>query len=120
MRHTSLLRVVTQGYFSVWRPLRGPVRDWPLAVCDAQTINLRNDLIDIDNLMPGSCESTDLLRPGKGVKINVVENTLVRYSPHQRWYYLSKHQPSELLLFRQVDSWGKPGMLVSCNLVCRY
>lgn len=101
--------IVADVCFSVWKPLRGPVRDWPLAVCDAQSVNIGKDFMDMDNIMPDSCNVMDLLRPGEGVEINVVENTLVHYSPHQRWYYLSDQETSELLLFRQVDSSGKPG-----------
>lgn len=30
---------------NVWRPLRGPVQDAPLAVCDARTLTAERDLV---------------------------------------------------------------------------
>lgn len=30
---------------NVWRPLRGPVKDAPLAVCDARTLRAEKDLV---------------------------------------------------------------------------
>ena len=67
----------------------------------------------MDNIMPDRSETMDLLSPEGGVGINVVENILAHYNEDQKWYYLSEHKPSELLLFRQVDSSGKSGMTVA-------
>jgi hypothetical protein len=83
---------------SVWRPLRGPVLDWPLALCDSSSINPGEDLVASDVVL------------GKGVAL---ENYLVHYSPRQRWWYLSKQLPSELLVFRQCDSLSRPRMHTS-------
>ena len=79
-------------YCSVWKPLRGPLRDWPLAVCDAGTV----------------CED-DLVVADQVYSKHVIENVQVQHGPRQKWYYLSNQQPDELLLFRQTDS--KPGQL---------
>jgi hypothetical protein len=43
----------------------------------------------------------------------VRENVMVKYSPDQKWYYLSAQMPSELLLFRQADSENRTGK--RCN-----
>jgi len=80
-------------YINVWRPLRGPVLDWPLALCDSSSINPDEDLVASDVVL------------GKGVAL---ENYLVHYSPRQSWWYLSKQLPSELLVFRQYDSLSRP------------
>ena len=77
---------------SVWKPLRGPLRDWPLAVCDA-----------------GSVGEDDLVVADQVYSEHVTENVQVQHGPWQRWYYLSNQQPDELLLFRQTDS--KPEQL---------
>jgi hypothetical protein len=80
---------------SIWKPLKGPVRDWPLAICDACSINPKRDLRVNDDVF------ADVVR----------ENMMVHYNEEQRWYYLSDHMPTELLVFRQVDSMSKPGRL---------
>jgi len=35
--------------YSIWRPINGPVKDWPLAVADAKTV-LPSDLIEVDRI----------------------------------------------------------------------
>lgn len=88
---------------SVWKPLRGPLRDWPLAVCDARSVS-EDELVVADQVYPK----------------HVTENVQVHHGPSQRWYYLSNQQPEELLLFRQTDS--KPEQLrgggKSAKLTC--
>lgn len=77
---------------SVWKPLRGPLRDWPLAVCDAGIV-CQDDLVVADQVYSK----------------HVTENVQMQHGPRQKWYYLSNKQPDELLLFRQTNS--KPGQL---------
>ncbi|KAF9888436.1 hypothetical protein FE257_008714 [Aspergillus nanangensis] len=80
-------------YLNVWKTLVGPLYDWPLAFCDAETIE------------PGDLQSHDQ------VFHDVVrENVMVYHNPDQKWYYLSGQMPSELLLFRQADSQNNPGV----------
>jgi len=97
-------------YLNIWRPLHGPLKDWPLAVCDAASVEPSRDLKDMDNVLPNDLNAVNYVQPGDGTNLNVAENVLAHYSPAQRWYYLSDHQPSELLIFRQVDSAGKSGV----------
>lgn len=79
-------RILRSG--SAWKPLRGPVRDWPLALCDASTINAHEDLVACDRVFTDFC----------------AETYQVHYSPQQQWYYLSDQMPNEILLFRAADS----------------
>ena len=72
---------------SVWKPLRGPLQDWPLAVCDAASVAADN-LVVSDKVYPDFA----------------TENVQVHRDARQRWYYLSGQQPDELLVFRQTDS----------------
>ncbi|CAO1596776.1 hypothetical protein XANCAGTX0491_000607 [Xanthoria calcicola] len=72
---------------NVWKPLRGPLQDWPLAVCDAASV-------DADNLVVSDKVYSDF----------ATENIQVHRDARQRWYYLSGQQPDELLVFRQTDS----------------
>jgi len=75
------------GIVNVWRPLRGPVLDSPLALCDARTFS-NEDLI-----------ASDLVYAHvRG------ETSRVEYKPTHRWYYFSEMQPDEALLIRIHDS----------------
>lgn len=72
---------------NVWRPIRGPLEDAPLAVCDARTI-APEDLI-----------ATDLIYPNK-----VGETYSLSFSPAHRWYYFPRMQTNEALLIKCFDS----------------
>jgi hypothetical protein len=69
---------------NVWRAIRGPVLDTPLAVCDAQTI-----------------AEGDLVPREEGVKHEVY---LFNFSPVHRWYYFSAMTTSEVSLLKCLDS----------------
>jgi hypothetical protein len=70
-----------------WRPIVGPLRDWPLAVADASTV-AASDLVP-----------TDLVYPHR-----VGETYAVRYNPAHRWFYVSDMEPDEALLLKCFDS----------------
>ena len=72
---------------SLWKPLRGPLRDWPLAVCDYSSVS-----------------SVDMIRVDEVHKEDILESHGVQYSPSQKWYYLSDMKPSEMLIFKAADS----------------
>lgn len=92
------LRGLTKSFVdSVWKPLCGPVCDWPLAVCDTQTVDASQDLTNHDVVL--------------GTKTR--ENVMVFHNPAQRWYYLKGQMPWELWVFRQADSEGHQGMFSS-------
>jgi len=75
------------GIVNVWRPIRGPVLDSPLALCDAQTFK-DDDLI-----------ASDLVYAHvRG------ETSRVEFSPAHRWYYFSEMRTDEALLIRVHDS----------------
>src|SRR5438552_8761551 len=75
------------GIVNVWRPLRGPVLDSPLALCDARSFS-DEDVI-----------ASDLVYAHvRG------ETSRVEYKPSHRWYYLSEMQTDEALLIRIHDS----------------
>ncbi|KAF2106425.1 putative CmcJ-like methyltransferase [Lophiotrema nucula] len=75
-------------YVTVWRPLKGPNQDWPLAVCDAASVDPENDL-----------EAADYVS-----KDEVTENYLAYFRPHHRWFYVSNQSSNEAIVFRQHDS----------------
>jgi hypothetical protein len=72
---------------NLWRPIRGPLFDAPLAVCDARTVAT-------DDLVP-----SDLVYPNR-----VGETYAVTYNPAHRWFYVPKMQPNEALLLKCFDS----------------
>ena len=75
------------GIVNVWRPIRGPVLDSPLALCDARTFT------DADLI------ASDLVYPHvRG------ETSSVEYKPSHRWFYFSEMQPDEAVLIRVHDS----------------
>ena len=75
------------GIVNVWRPIRGPVLDSPLALCDARSFT------DTD-LIP-----TDLVYAHvRG------ETSSVAFRPEHRWYYFAEMQPDEVVLIRVHDS----------------
>jgi len=73
---------------NTWKPLRGPVRDWPLALCDARTVESSTDF-----------EAADLVYAEY-----VVENRQIYRSDRHKWYYISDQQPNEMWVFMQSDS----------------
>ena len=78
----------TDSSKSLWRPLFGPLRDWPLGLCDFRSLNLANDLLSSDNILPHKVTET----------YNVV------YNERHEWYYLKDQMPDEILVFKSFDS----------------
>jgi len=76
-------------FVNVWRPLRGPVEDQPLAVCDASS------------MAPDDFVATDLRYADRTGEIYTV-----RHSTAHRWYYLEAMQPDEVLLLECFDAAG--------------
>jgi len=72
---------------NLWRPIRGPLRDAPLAVCDA-----------------GSVAAGDLVPSDLVYRERVGETYGVTYNPAHRWFYVPEMQPDEALLLKCYDS----------------
>ncbi|EPS38830.1 hypothetical protein H072_7421 [Dactylellina haptotyla CBS 200.50] len=72
---------------NVWRPIFGPLKDSPLAFCDARTVN-GVDLVPSDLIFPGY----------RGEKFDIM------YNDTQKWFYLSDMNENEVLLMKQFDS----------------
>ncbi|KZO90307.1 hypothetical protein CALVIDRAFT_569167 [Calocera viscosa TUFC12733] len=78
---------------NVWRPIRGPIRDYPLAVADYRSLNPETDL-----------QATDLRYPNR-----TGETYSIRYGDHQKWYYIKDQQPDDVLLLKCYESEVEPG-----------
>lgn len=72
---------------NVWRPIRGPLLDAPLALCDART------------MAPEDFVATDLKYPNRTGEIYSVA-----FSPNHRWYYFPRMQRDEAVLIKCYDS----------------
>jgi len=72
---------------NLWRPIRGPLLESPLALCDAQSL-------EDENLI-----ASDLKYPDR-----TGETYSITYNPNQRHYYFPKMQADEAVLIRCFDS----------------
>ena len=72
---------------NVWKPIRGPVEEMPLAFCDARTLR-QQDFVET------SLEYAD--RTG--------EIYSLRFSPDPRWYYTPALHADEAMLLKCYDS----------------
>ncbi len=72
---------------NLWRPIRGPLRDSPLAMADGTTV-AADDLV-----------ASDLIYPNRRG-----ETYSVKYNPGHRWFYFPEMTPDEALLLKCYDS----------------
>ena len=72
---------------NLWRPIRGPVRDAPLAMADGTTV-AADDLV-----------ASDLIYPNRRG-----ETYSVKYSANHRWFYFPDMTADEALLLKCYDS----------------
>ncbi|MBV8566248.1 MAG: methyltransferase [Methylobacteriaceae bacterium] len=72
---------------NLWRPIRGPLRDTPLAVCDARTVK------------PEQLVPSELVYPHR-----IGETYSVTFDPAHRWFYVPEMQVDEGLLLKCYDS----------------
>jgi hypothetical protein len=82
----ALLRGRVQ-VINLWRPIRGPLRDAPLAVCDARSV-AEGDLVPSDLIY----------------QHRVGETYAVTYNPAHRWFYVPEMRADEALLLKCYDS----------------
>jgi hypothetical protein len=82
----ALLRGRVQ-IINVWRPIRAPLLDAPLAVCDARSVS------------PDDLVASDLVYPHR-----IGETYLVTFNPAHRWFYAPAMQADEALLIKCFDS----------------
>jgi hypothetical protein len=72
---------------NLWRPIRGPLYDAPLAVCDARSV------------APGDLVAQDLIYRDRTGEIYGLT-----YNPAHRWFYVPAMQREEVLLLKCYDS----------------
>jgi hypothetical protein len=72
---------------NVWRPIRGPIEDSPLALADAQSVD-DEDLV-----------ATDLIYSDR-----IGEIYYVKFNRSHRWFYAPAMRPDEIMLIKCFDS----------------
>jgi hypothetical protein len=72
---------------NVWRPIRGPIQDSPLAVSDARSV-AQHDLV-----------ATDLVYPDRTGEIYYV-----KFNPQHKWFYAPAMRNDEVMLIKCYDS----------------
>jgi hypothetical protein len=72
---------------NVWKPIRGPVEQAPLAVCDARTIRA-------EDFVPTDLRYRD--RTGEVYSL--------RWNPNHAWFYFPRMTPDETMLLKSFDS----------------
>jgi hypothetical protein len=72
---------------NVWRPITGPVQSWPLALCDAQTLDMK-DFVASERRFPD----------------RIGEIYAVKYNPRHRWFYFSQMAREEVVFIKCFDS----------------
>ena len=72
---------------NLWRPIRGPLQDSPLAVCDARTVD------------PADLVPSDLV-----YRERVGETYSVTYNPAHEWYYVPEMRREQALLLKIADT----------------
>ena len=77
--------------YTIWRSLRPPPQDRPIALCDLRTVR-DEDLVGADAIAnPGALAYS-------------AEFLMLLPNPQHRWCYFSDMMPTEALLFQQLDS----------------
>ncbi|KAK8018781.1 tetratricopeptide repeat domain containing protein [Apiospora marii] len=82
---------VLQGRWQIinaWRPIKGPLVDWPLGLCDTRTVDFEADT------MPGDIVFRRFF----------TENLQVHHNPKHAWYWLPRQTVDEVLIFKSAES----------------
>jgi hypothetical protein len=72
---------------NVWRPISGPVMEWPLAVCDAR-----------------SMDQGDFVATYRHYPNRIGEIYTITHNPKHRWYYFPRMERNEVVLLKGYDS----------------
>ena len=78
--------------YNVWRTFTPPPQDFPLAVCDARTVSLEDEV---------TVTAITLERDAGEI---IHDTTSFSYSPKHRWYYYPDMTIDEVIVFKQHDS----------------
>ena len=90
-------------YTSFWRAFSPPPQDYPLALCDGNSVGdaegVPNTLFVVDRIP----EREEMLRPVSDEQTRVAA-AIFHYNPNHRWWYFSNMTRDDVLLFKFHDS----------------
>ena len=81
---------------NAWRSMTGTIEQWPLAVCDARTVN-EDLLIDTYRHAPHRAEPSFEYSRSSSTRHAIFDSS-------HRWYYFPKMQRDEVVLFKNYDT----------------
>jgi hypothetical protein len=81
---------------NVWRSMTGPIEQWPLAVCDARSIN--------DDLMHTIVRSAPHRAEPSFEYSRSSETRHASYDANHRWFHFPRMARNEALLFKNYDT----------------
>jgi hypothetical protein len=99
-------------YTSFWRTFSSPPQDYPLALCDGNSVGddegVPNTMYIVDKIP----DREEMLRPMPD-EDKAIAAAIFRYSPNHRWWYFSNMTREEILLFvfhdsRRIRPWRVP------------
>lgn len=82
-----------------WRPIAGPLRDYPLALCDARTVS--SDDWNVSKSY--ACVAANGLYSSDG-ELSISEVNYPSFNDQHRWYYVPEMRTDEALLLKNYDS----------------
>ncbi len=99
-------------YTSFWRTFSPPPQDYPLALCDGNSVGddegVPNTMFVVDKIP----SREEMLRPMPD-EDKAIAAAIFQYRPHHRWWYFSNMTRDEVLLFvfhdsRRIPPWRVP------------
>ena len=69
---------------NLWRPIANPAIDWPLALCDYRSLNVKKDTFPASLVFPDY----------------EAETVLMKYNENHKWKYLHGLTPDEFILIK--------------------
>jgi len=71
----------------VWRPFRHPIETFPLAICDARSVQF-----------------TDFVISERRYPNRIGQTYAIKYNPAHRWFWFPRQQRNEAIVFKVYDS----------------
>ena len=81
---------------NAWRSMTGTIEEWPIAVCDARTVN-ENLLVDTYRHAPHRAEPSFEYARSSSTRHAAFDSS-------HRWYYYPEMKRDEVLLFKNYDT----------------
>ena len=91
---------------SLWRAFSEPPQDWPLAVCDAQSVRADEGVPNTLHIVDRIPEPEAMMREMPGEE-SLIAAAIFHYNRDHRWWYFSNMTRDEIVLLKFHDS--EPG-----------